>query len=33
MFIFASNYSEMKRFANISLLGLILGILLIWMRD
>ena len=33
MFIFASNYSEMTRFANISLLGLILGILLIWMHD
>lgn len=32
MFIFAPNYSEMKGFANISLLGLILGILL-WMRE
>jgi len=32
MFIFATNYSEMTGFANISLLGLLLGIL-IWMRD
>ncbi len=32
MFIFASNYSEMTRFNNISLLGLIIGIL-IWMRE
>jgi hypothetical protein len=32
MFIFASNFYEMTGFANISLLGLILGIL-IWMRD
>lgn len=32
MFIFATNYSEMTGFNNISLLGLILGILL-WMRE